>query len=220
MSKEIEEIKESLKEQWRAIQWRAIHTGGCKVISIGDKCQCHLCLIDKMFSLLEVRDNVIKTLEDEIAELRTSLEIETENNFCWVKELERAKRDFEIEKSISIASIENCKKAESLLEKEKVDRGILEDEFLRVSHALEKEKEQSDYFRLEVNRLTDELAKKEEKMTLREFLTKVLERNRKMEAKAKEEGYYASALKREGAIDEVGVILLELSTSILLDKEI
>ena len=87
---------------------------------------------------------------------------------------------------------------------------------------LEKEKEQSDYFRLEVNRLTDELAKakKEEKMTLREFLTKVLERNRKMEAKAKEEGYYASALKKQGAIDEVGVILLELSTSILLDKEI
>ena len=211
----IEEIKESLKEQWRAI-----HTGGCKVISIGDKCQCHLCLIDKMFSLLEVRDNVIKTLEDEIAELRTSLEIETENNFCWVKELERAKRDFEIEKSISIASIENCKKAESLLEKEKVDRGILEDEFLRVSHALEKEKEQSDYFRLEVNRLTDELAKEKEKMTLGEFLTKVLARNRGMEAKAREEGYYASALKREGAIDEVEAIFFELSRSRLFDEEV
>jgi len=54
----------------------------------------------------------------------------------------RLEKDYEVEKSISIASIENCKKAESLLEKEK---------------------EQTDYFRLETNRLTDELAKEKER---------------------------------------------------------
>jgi hypothetical protein len=57
-------------------------------------------------------------------------------------------------------------------------------------------------------------------MTLRELLAKVLERNRKMEAKAKEEGYYASALKREGAIDEVEAIFFELSRSRLFDEEV
>jgi len=29
-------------------QWRAIRSGGCKIISMGDKCQCHLCLIDRL----------------------------------------------------------------------------------------------------------------------------------------------------------------------------
>ena len=57
-------------------------------------------------------------------------------------------------------------------------------------------------------------------MTLGEFLTKVLARNRGMEAKAKEEGYYASALKREGAIDEVEAIFFELSRSRLFDEEV
>ena len=57
-------------------------------------------------------------------------------------------------------------------------------------------------------------------MTLREFLTTVLQRNREMEAKAKNEGYYASALKKQGAIEEMEVIFFELNRSRLFDEEI
>ena len=34
-------------------QWRAIHSGGCKIISMGDGCECHLCLIDRLEALKE-----------------------------------------------------------------------------------------------------------------------------------------------------------------------
>lgn len=43
-------IADRLKEQWRAI-----HSGGCKIVSMGDKCQCHLCLIDRLRELAEDR---------------------------------------------------------------------------------------------------------------------------------------------------------------------
>ena len=36
-------IADKLKEQWRSY-----HQGKCYILSLGDKCGCHLCLIDKL----------------------------------------------------------------------------------------------------------------------------------------------------------------------------
>ena len=38
-----QEIIENLKAQWMQVV-----RGGCKVVSFGDDCNCHLCLIDKL----------------------------------------------------------------------------------------------------------------------------------------------------------------------------
>ena len=37
------DIGDRLKEEWRKN-----NTGGCKMISSGDACECHLCLIEKL----------------------------------------------------------------------------------------------------------------------------------------------------------------------------
>ena len=39
----IKEIADLLREEWRAH-----HKGGCRILSLGDGCKCHLCLIDKL----------------------------------------------------------------------------------------------------------------------------------------------------------------------------
>jgi len=40
---EITEIVSMLTDQWRPY-----HFGSCKIISLRDKCTCHLCLINKL----------------------------------------------------------------------------------------------------------------------------------------------------------------------------
>jgi len=57
-------------------------------------------------------------------------------------------------------------------------------------------------------------------MTIREFLTIVLQRNREMEVSASNDRDYAKALKKQGAIDIVEVIFMELNKSRLFDEEI
>ena len=42
-------------------QWRPFHSGGCKIISMGDKCECHLCLIDRLESLAKDKVQLIAT---------------------------------------------------------------------------------------------------------------------------------------------------------------
>lgn len=36
-------------------QWKTEHRGGCRILNIGDKCECHLCLIDRLQELAENR---------------------------------------------------------------------------------------------------------------------------------------------------------------------
>ncbi len=57
-------------------------------------------------------------------------------------------------------------------------------------------------------------------MTIREFLTNVLQRNREMEASAKKDSDYGKALMKRGAIEITELIFLELNNSRLMDKEI
>jgi len=57
-------------------------------------------------------------------------------------------------------------------------------------------------------------------MTIREFLTNILQRNREMEQEAKQHGDYAKALKKQGAIEIAEVIFLEFNGSLMMDKEI
>ncbi len=60
----------------------------------------------------------------------------------------------------------------------------------------------------------------EGKMTIREFLTMVLDRNRDMIDSARDTGDFAKALKKQGAIEIVEVIFMELNKSRLFDEEI
>ncbi len=57
-------------------------------------------------------------------------------------------------------------------------------------------------------------------MTIRELLTTILQRNREMEIKAKNDGNYADALKKTGSIETAEIIFLELHKSRLMDEEI
>lgn len=57
-------------------------------------------------------------------------------------------------------------------------------------------------------------------MTIREFLTNVLQRTREWEMSAKNDGDYAKALKKQGAIEIVELIFNELHQSRLMDEEI
>lgn len=57
-------------------------------------------------------------------------------------------------------------------------------------------------------------------MTIREFLTVVLEKNRQMEIDAKNQGDYAKALKKQGAVEITELIYSELDDSPLFDKKI
>ena len=57
-------------------------------------------------------------------------------------------------------------------------------------------------------------------MTIREFLTTVLQRNREMEIKAKIKKDYAKALKKQGAIEITEMIFHGLHKSHLFDQEI
>ncbi len=57
-------------------------------------------------------------------------------------------------------------------------------------------------------------------MTIREFLTTILQRNHEMEERARGDSDYAKALKKQGAIEITELIFMELNNSPLFDKEI
>jgi hypothetical protein len=57
-------------------------------------------------------------------------------------------------------------------------------------------------------------------MTIREFLTNILKRNREIEEQAKNDGDYGKCLKKQGAIEISELIFMELNKSHLFDKEI
>ena len=57
-------------------------------------------------------------------------------------------------------------------------------------------------------------------MTIREFLTFILDRNREMVDSARDVGDFAKALEKQGAIEVTELIFTELKKSPLFDKEI
>ena len=57
-------------------------------------------------------------------------------------------------------------------------------------------------------------------MTIREFLTNILQRTREMEASARNDGDYGKALKKQGAVEITELIFMELNSSRLFDEEI
>lgn len=57
-------------------------------------------------------------------------------------------------------------------------------------------------------------------MTIKEFLTNILQRNREMVAQAKESEDFMKAVKSQGAIEITELIWFELYKSDLFEKEI
>jgi len=57
-------------------------------------------------------------------------------------------------------------------------------------------------------------------MTIREFLTTILQRTREWEISARDDGDYGKALKKQGAVEITELIFTELNKSKLFDQEI
>ncbi len=57
-------------------------------------------------------------------------------------------------------------------------------------------------------------------MTIREYLTNILQRTREMEVSAKSDSNYGKALKQQGAIEITELIFMQFINSQLMDKEI
>ena len=57
-------------------------------------------------------------------------------------------------------------------------------------------------------------------MTIREFLTTILQKNREMESRARNNNDYAKALEKRGAIEITELIFMEFNQSHLMDREI